>query len=124
MQPGFFIQRMSDFLQINWFCFFTGSKYAICLPTKIRTEIKYNFITINFHATVPLTKEPVRVNAVIMCQLISRWLLTAGRIFFKRSEYLEMMLLKAEGLEKAAARLSVHTGISASKDVRYRFSPL
>jgi hypothetical protein len=34
-----------------------------------------------------------------------------------RSEYLEMMLLKAEGLEKAAASLSVHTRISASKDI-------
>jgi hypothetical protein len=33
-----------------------------------------------------------------------------------RSEYLKMMLLKTEGLEKAAASLSVHTRISASKN--------
>jgi hypothetical protein len=82
---------------------------------KLRTEIKYSSITINFHATVPLTKEPVRMNAALMRQLISKWLLTAGRNFFERSEYLKMMLLKAEGLEKAAASLSVHTRISVSK---------
>jgi hypothetical protein len=52
-----------------------------------------------------------------MRKLISRWLITAGRNLFERSEYLEMMLLKAEGLEKAAASLSVHTRISASRDV-------